>query len=69
MSGQPITITQALTQLDGTKRFADKAGQLTHLRWMILARVVDERTLSLYKSGELTGNAFLGKGHLRAIDP
>jgi pyruvate dehydrogenase E1 component alpha subunit/2-oxoisovalerate dehydrogenase E1 component alpha subunit len=62
VSRAPLNIREALTLLEDKRRCAGPEQRLAHLRWMILARVLDERTLALYKSGELTGNAFLGKG-------
>jgi pyruvate dehydrogenase E1 component alpha subunit/2-oxoisovalerate dehydrogenase E1 component alpha subunit len=62
MSAHPLDIQQALQVLAAKQRFASDSERLRHLGWMILARVVDERTFALYKSGELTGNAFLGRG-------
>src|SRR5437764_1330764 len=37
----------------------------THLRayrWMLLARVLEEKIASLYRGGKITGGVFLGKG-------
>ena len=31
-------------------------------RWMLLARIVEERLASLYRGGKITGGVFLGKG-------
>ena len=62
MSHPPLDLPGALALLKARDRFASPAERLRQLRWMILARVVDERTFALYKSGELTGNAFLGRG-------
>lgn len=31
-------------------------------RWMLLARIVEERIASLYRGGKITGGVFLGKG-------
>ncbi len=62
MSPPPLNLSDALARLQARNRFASAAERLAQLRWMILARVVDDRTLALYKSGELTGNAFLGRG-------
>jgi pyruvate dehydrogenase E1 component alpha subunit/2-oxoisovalerate dehydrogenase E1 component alpha subunit len=62
MSQPPLNLRDALALLEARDRFAAPAERLRHLRWMILARVVDDRTLALWKSGELTGNAFLGRG-------
>ena len=36
--------------------------RLAHLRWMILARVIDDRLATLYKQNALAGSAFLGRG-------
>jgi len=62
MNAHPLDIRHALALLQAKARWASDAERLRHLRWMILARVVDERTFALYKSGEMTGNAFLGRG-------
>ncbi len=62
MSHAALNLSDALARLAARERYASTAERLRQLRWMILARVVDERTFALYKSGELTGNAFLGKG-------
>ena len=32
------------------------------LRWMLLARVLEEKLASLYRGGKITGGVFLGKG-------
>jgi pyruvate dehydrogenase E1 component alpha subunit/2-oxoisovalerate dehydrogenase E1 component alpha subunit len=62
MSQPPLNLRDALALLHAKQHWASPAERLRHVRWMILARVVDDRTLALYKSGELTGNAFLGRG-------
>ena len=35
---------------------------LTAYRWMLLARVLEEKLASLYRGGKITGGVFLGKG-------
>jgi pyruvate dehydrogenase E1 component alpha subunit/2-oxoisovalerate dehydrogenase E1 component alpha subunit len=35
---------------------------LAAYRWMLLARVVEEKIASLYRGGKITGGVFLGKG-------
>src|SRR5436190_12657805 len=35
---------------------------LAAYRWMLLARVVEEKLSSLYRGGKITGGVFLGKG-------
>jgi pyruvate dehydrogenase E1 component alpha subunit/2-oxoisovalerate dehydrogenase E1 component alpha subunit len=35
---------------------------LAAYRWMLLARVVEEKLASLYRGGKITGGVFLGKG-------
>ncbi len=39
-----------------------KARFLAAYRWMLLARVTDEKIASLYRGGKITGGVFLGKG-------
>jgi pyruvate dehydrogenase E1 component alpha subunit/2-oxoisovalerate dehydrogenase E1 component alpha subunit len=39
-----------------------KARFLTAYRWMLLARVVEEKLAALYRGGKITGGVFLGKG-------
>ncbi|EDY16006.1 dehydrogenase E1 component [Chthoniobacter flavus Ellin428] len=39
-----------------------KARFLTAFRWMLLARVVEEKLAALYRGGKITGGVFLGKG-------
>jgi len=36
--------------------------RLAHLRWMILARVLDDRMSSFYKQGLIPGSVFTGRG-------
>ncbi len=40
----------------------NKARALTAYRWMLLARVLEEKLGSLYRGGKITGGVFLGKG-------
>lgn len=40
----------------------NKTRALTAYRWMILARVLEEKLASLYRGGKITGGVFLGKG-------
>src|SRR3954451_16419175 len=35
---------------------------LAAYRWMLLARVLEEKIASLYRAGKITGGVFLGKG-------
>jgi pyruvate dehydrogenase E1 component alpha subunit/2-oxoisovalerate dehydrogenase E1 component alpha subunit len=39
-----------------------KARFLAAYRWMLLARVAEEKIASLYRGGKITGGVFLGKG-------
>src|SRR5438093_13025202 len=39
-----------------------KARYLAAFRWMLLARVTEEKIASLYRGGKITGGVFLGKG-------
>ena len=39
-----------------------KARFLTAYRWMLLARVTEEKIAALYRGGKITGGVFLGKG-------
>ena len=39
-----------------------KASFLAAYRWMLLARVVEEKLAALYRGGKITGGVFLGKG-------
>ena len=39
-----------------------KARFLAAYRWMLLARVVEEKLAALYRGGKITGGVFLGKG-------
>jgi acetoin:2,6-dichlorophenolindophenol oxidoreductase subunit alpha len=36
--------------------------RVQHLRWMLLARMADDRAATLYRQGALAGSAFLGRG-------
>jgi len=36
--------------------------RLSHLRWMILARVLDDRMSMLYKQSQIAGSVFTGRG-------
>ncbi len=38
------------------------AQRLAQLRWMILARVIDDRMSMLYKQSQIAGSVFTGKG-------
>jgi pyruvate dehydrogenase E1 component alpha subunit/2-oxoisovalerate dehydrogenase E1 component alpha subunit len=40
----------------------NQTSTLTAYRWMILARVLEEKLASLYRGGKITGGVFLGKG-------
>jgi len=39
-----------------------KASFLAAYRWMLLARVVEDKLAALYRGGKITGGVFLGKG-------
>jgi acetoin:2,6-dichlorophenolindophenol oxidoreductase subunit alpha len=39
-----------------------KSRSLATYRWMILARVLEEKLASLYRGGKITGGVFLGRG-------
>lgn len=39
-----------------------KAAYIQAYRWMLLARVAEEKLASLYRGGKITGGVFLGKG-------
>src|SRR6267154_2327560 len=41
---------------------SDQARFLAAFRWMLLARVTEEKLASLYRGGKITGGVFLGKG-------
>ncbi len=46
---------------------ADQSGSFTGLylkayRWMLLARILDDKFASLYRAGKITGGCFLGRG-------
>jgi pyruvate dehydrogenase E1 component alpha subunit/2-oxoisovalerate dehydrogenase E1 component alpha subunit len=42
--------------------FDFKASFLAAYRWMLLARIAEEKIASLYRAGKITGGVFLGKG-------
>ena len=42
--------------------FDFKANFLAAYRWMLLARVAEEKIAALYRGGKITGGVFLGKG-------
>ncbi len=69
---------------DAMRLLAGRAGlsrelRLAHLRWALLARIVDDRLLTLYNSAQVPGNVFTSRGqevlaaamgvHLRAPGP
>jgi TPP-dependent pyruvate/acetoin dehydrogenase alpha subunit len=44
-------------------RLEDLKGRyLATYRWMLLARVLEEKLASLYRGGKITGGVFLGRG-------
>jgi pyruvate dehydrogenase E1 component alpha subunit/2-oxoisovalerate dehydrogenase E1 component alpha subunit len=46
----------------GAKPTDPRQKYLQAYRWMLLARLVEEKIASLYKGGKITGGVFLGKG-------
>jgi pyruvate dehydrogenase E1 component alpha subunit/2-oxoisovalerate dehydrogenase E1 component alpha subunit len=53
----PITTEPAQMNPDSQQRT-----YLAAYRWMLLARIVEERLASLYRGGKIQGGVFLGKG-------
>src|SRR5512146_1637656 len=52
--------TPEQAQADESVPFQD--AYLKGFRWMLLARVVDEKFASLYRTGKIHGGVFLGRG-------
>ncbi len=52
--------------LDSALRVAPAAAACDHLttayRWMLLARLLEEKMASLYRAGKITGGVFVGRG-------
>src|SRR5205823_4507964 len=50
----------------GKKTSANKAAPherfLEAFRWMLLARTLEEKLVSLYRGGQITGGVYIGKG-------
>jgi acetoin:2,6-dichlorophenolindophenol oxidoreductase subunit alpha len=46
----------------GDIRHDTKNAYMSTFRWMLLARVLEEKLSSLYKGGKITGGVFLGRG-------
>src|SRR3977135_3683359 len=44
------------------KKTAPHARYLEAYRWMLLARVFEEKLVSLYRGGQITGGVYIGKG-------
>lgn len=55
-------IDQALLKLAAKKHYATPEMRLAHLRWMMLARTMDDRLVALYRSSLIQGNVFTGHG-------
>jgi pyruvate dehydrogenase E1 component alpha subunit/2-oxoisovalerate dehydrogenase E1 component alpha subunit len=45
-----------------TDRSVQRAHQIEAFRWMLLARVLDEKFANLYRAGKIFGGVFLGRG-------
>ena len=45
-----------------SKAHETKQRYLGVYRWMLLARVLEERVASLYRGGKISGGVFLGRG-------
>jgi acetoin:2,6-dichlorophenolindophenol oxidoreductase subunit alpha len=57
----PATMIQTAARADA--RLDDlKPRYLAAYRWMVLARVLEEKLASLYRGGKITGGVFLGRG-------
>src|SRR5260370_41531622 len=54
------------TEQRGKKTSAKKAAPherfLEAFRWMLLARTLEEKLISLYRGGQITGGVYIGKG-------
>src|SRR5437588_10157082 len=54
------------TAQGGKKPSANKAAPherfLEAFRWMLLARTLEEKLVSLYRGGQITGGVYIGKG-------
>src|SRR5436305_12420454 len=54
------------TAQPGKKSSAKKAAPherfLEAFRWMLLARTLEEKLVSLYRGGQITGGVYIGKG-------
>jgi len=56
-------MVQATAVLTASVDISDlKARFLAAYRWMLIARVVEEKIAALYRGGKITGGVFLGKG-------
>lgn len=55
-----VQATQAAPTTTDTSEL--KSRFLAAFRWMLLARVTEEKIASLYRGGKITGGVFLGKG-------
>lgn len=55
-----LQATEAPSTPAGTSEFPQTF--LTAYRWMLLARLLEEKIASLYRGGKITGGVFLGRG-------
>jgi acetoin:2,6-dichlorophenolindophenol oxidoreductase subunit alpha len=53
---------QTATRAPASATGEEKTRYLAMYRWMLLARILEEKLASLYRAGKITGGVFLGKG-------
>ena len=56
------TSGQTLEHVQGSEVISLRDAYLKGFRWMLLARVLDEKFASLYRAGKIHGGVFLGRG-------
>jgi acetoin:2,6-dichlorophenolindophenol oxidoreductase subunit alpha len=59
---EAATSDQAGEQAQAGEAYAAREAFLKGFRWMLLARVLDEKMASLYRAGKIHGGVFLGRG-------
>src|SRR5215469_9688785 len=60
--GKKPSSKKAATETSGAKKSAIHDRFLEAFRWMVLARTLEEKLVSLYRGGRITGGVYIGKG-------
>src|SRR5687768_368604 len=55
-------VQSVIRRATSTEPSADQVAHVTAYRWMLLARLLDEKLASLYRGGKIHGGVFCGRG-------